>query len=130
MQRYDRVQRRRRAHAGTVHRRCQAERRHHRHSAQGLDLTCFSFTNLNYTVTATLTIKDYNFSTRTWVPVCTTGAFNTAAIEGLSTQHLILECFDPVGTPTSSPLHEAELTWNTSLGTAGVAHSSWWVIDY
>jgi hypothetical protein len=94
------------------------------------DVTCFSFTHANYTLTVNLTIQDYSWATNSWVAVCTSGPQAVQAIDGAATAHLLLSCYDRVNVPMGVHMHRAHLTFNTSTGSAGKADSPAYNIVY
>lgn len=88
-------------------------------------VTCFSFTHPSYTLTATLTLQDYDATTDTWsnLPGCSDVRVAIES-EGLATAPLLVECFDPINSgATALHLHRAYVTFTATTGSNGYAPS-------
>ena len=92
--------------------------------AGAADVKCFSLTNLNYTLTARITLQEYNLATRAWVnlPGCVDTVAVTA-VEGAAAVAPIVECFDFVGNPQNWHVHRAHVDFWATTGSRGRADS-------
>lgn len=108
------------------------------HDSAEAVITCFSFTNLTYTMWTSLTIQDYVAATNTWVNVTGTGCFTASgpvqSNAGLATVALELPlCTEGINLGvTRQHVHRALVRFNTNTGFAGTPTPSVdvWTLNY
>lgn len=98
------------------------------------DVTCFSFTNKNYTLNATLSILEYDAKTKKYdITVCSQAGLPFNAVDGAATVRFpLMQCFHNLTNPSAVRTHLAEITWSTGIpgDTPGVWDSNTWTMAY